>query len=83
MAARYFDAVQATCKALTIQPQAGKVFATGDPRLSGLRRFPVKEPFRNHLIFYQASEEALDVIRVLRGGRDIEAVLADGLGTRE
>jgi plasmid stabilization system protein ParE len=38
---------------------------------------PIKKPFRNNLIFYQASEEALDVIRVLHGGRDIEAILAE------
>jgi toxin ParE1/3/4 len=79
-AALYFDAVQATCETLAIQPQAGKLFATANPRLSGPRRFPIRKPFRNYLIFYQASEEALDVIRVLHGGRDIEAILAAAYG---
>jgi toxin ParE1/3/4 len=39
----------------------------------GLRSFPV----RNYSLFYQITEDGIDVVRVIHGSRDIEALFED------
>jgi toxin ParE1/3/4 len=40
----------------------------------GLRSFPVG----NYVVFYQAVEDGIDVIRILHGSRDIEEIFRQG-----
>jgi len=44
-----------------------------DELLSGLRSFPTG----NYLIFYIPLEDGIDVVRILNGARDIEALFRD------
>lgn len=44
-----------------------------DQLLSGLRSFP----YGNYLIFYIPLDNGVDVVRVLNGARDIEALFQD------
>lgn len=74
---RYLDAVLTTCEVLAERPFAGRPFSTKAPRLRELRRFPVSRPFEKHLIFYKPTAVGIDVVRVLHGARDIDAILAD------
>jgi toxin ParE1/3/4 len=62
---------------LADRPFAGRPFSTKVVRLRELRRFPVSRPFEKHLIFYKPAAMGIDVVRVLHGARDIEAILAD------
>jgi len=39
----------------------------------GLRAWPI-DGFRNHLVFYRPTDEGVDIVRVLHGARDIEAL---------
>jgi len=41
------------------------------PQLRGLRSFPVGSPFENVLIFYRATDEALDAVRLMHGARNL------------
>jgi toxin ParE1/3/4 len=43
------------------------------PDLQGMRMWPVLG-FRNYLIFYQATEDQLEIIRVLHSARNIATI---------
>jgi toxin ParE1/3/4 len=79
-AVRYYDAVVATCHLVAAQPLCGKIFETRVGPLEGLRRFPVSGAFSKYLIFYQSTPGGIDVVRVLHGSRDIQAILDEEAG---
>ena len=65
----------ATCNLLVEQPLSGKSFVARADNLKGIRRFPVSGAFRKHLIFYRPNDAGIEIVRVLHGSRDIEAIL--------
>lgn len=46
------------------------------PRLQGLRSWGIRG-FESYLIFYRASDDGIEVVRVLHGARDVAAELGD------
>ena len=52
----------------------GVSYDTRDPRLAGLRRFPVSG-FGNYLIFYRQIDGGIEVLAVVHGARDIPSLL--------
>ncbi len=70
-AERFLTAVERTFETLTHSPRIGANRTFADPRLEGVRMFPVTG-FRNHLIFYRPTGTAVEVIRVLHAARDIK-----------
>lgn len=46
------------------------------PALADVRSRLIKD-FENYLVFYRATESGIDVLRVLRGARDIDSILKD------
>lgn len=76
LAERYFTAVEATCARLAAQPRSGTRHYSGSPRLTGMRRSPVRG-FAKYLIFYLPSAGGIDVVRVLHSAQDIEHILAE------
>jgi toxin ParE1/3/4 len=42
--------------------------------LPGLRSFPIG----NYVVFYREIKDGVDIIRILRGSRDIEAIFGQG-----
>jgi toxin ParE1/3/4 len=73
-AERFIDAVDKTIMNLTRQPNIGTPKKLGNPRLKGLRKWPV-EGFEVVGIYYLVADDVLRVIRVLHGKRDIARVL--------
>lgn len=71
---RFLDATDKTFAILAQQPLLGAKYATKNPRLDGMRVFRVKK-FPNHLAFHFARENEIQVVRVLHGGRDLDAAL--------
>jgi toxin ParE1/3/4 len=72
---RWLEAVRATtCQALPRNPLAGVRRDYGRAALAGLRMIGVTG-FANYLIFYRVYPEAIQIIRVLHGARDIPNVL--------
>ena len=55
-------------------PGMGEQRESTNPRLDGLRVWRI-DGFPNHLIFYRPIEGGIEIIRVLHGARDIDAVL--------
>jgi toxin ParE1/3/4 len=75
-AVRFLDAVDETCKFLVGQPELGGLCELEGKDLGAIRVWQVKG-FRNYLIFYRAEDYGIDVLRVLHGARDWEAILRE------
>ena len=73
-AARFLDAVDESIEAICQMPHSGAPKPLKNPILSGLRSWAVKG-FEDILIFYVVRPDALRVVRVLRGRRDIQKIL--------
>jgi len=70
VAERFLDAAEATFKTLADNPAIGNAYSGELARLANIRRWFV-EGFPNHLIFYTFDSEAVEIIRVLHGARDV------------
>jgi toxin ParE1/3/4 len=73
---RFYAAAEETFQALAALPKMGSARDYRNPRLTGLRMWRVKD-FEKYLIFYRPMPSGIEVIRVLHGERDIEAILAE------
>jgi toxin ParE1/3/4 len=76
-AARRF--VRVTEKALTrlaLNPALGPVWDSQDPRLTGLRCWTLRG-FPNHVIFYRAVADGIEVVRILHGAQDLNRIIGD------
>jgi toxin ParE1/3/4 len=73
-AERFIDAVDETIAKLAKRPRIGAPRHLKNPRLRGLRSWPVSG-FEAVRIYYLASEDILRVVRVLHGKRDIDRLL--------
>jgi len=62
------------------QPHLGCTQEWLASRLRGCRRWRVAKPFQIYQVFYCVTDEILDVVRVLHGSRDIEAVFEQSDG---
>ena len=71
---RFLDATDETFAMLAQQPFLGAEYPGRKPRLDGIRVFRVKK-FPNHLAFYIAREDGIEVVRVLHGARDLDTAL--------
>ncbi len=68
---RWVDQLDEKLRLLAIQPLMGR---TRDELERGVRSFP----FGRYVIFYMPTDVGIDVVRVLHGARDIDAVFGDG-----
>ena len=75
-ALRFIQAVEKALERLSEMPEIGAVREFDNPRLSGVRRWPVPK-FSRYLIFYQVTEDSIRVLRVLHGARDIPSLFED------
>lgn len=75
MAIRYHEAIEATLQVLAREPQLGSYYRATNPRLADVRFWPVRG-FGEHVVFYRDRPDAIEVVRVLHGKRDLDAVLA-------
>ena len=68
---RFYDAVAHDVLLLAANPFIGAKRQSGNPRLKNLRSWPITG-YRNYLVFYLATNEAVDVLRVFHGARDVD-----------
>lgn len=64
---RFIQRLLATCRKLASSPSIGRA---REELARGIRSFPVG----SHVIFYRVSKSGIEVVRVLSGYRDIEAL---------
>lgn len=67
---RWVDKLDERFSLIAAQPMMGRA---RDELAASLRSFP----FGRYVIFYLPIEDGIDVVRVLHGARDIEAVFGD------
>ena len=75
-ALRFLDAAERTFDFLSEHREVGQLCDFQDPETTGMCVWPV-DGFRNHLVFYRVSDVGVEIIRVLHGARDIEALFGD------
>lgn len=75
LAFRFLDAAQATFERLVAMPALGAPGRLRHPALAHVRVWRVTG-FRNHLIFYRPTDSGIEVLRVLHGKRDLDALFA-------
>ena len=71
---RFLDFVEQALSALADMPHMGALRTFDNPALERIRMWPIKG-FEKHLIFYRQIAGGIEIIRVLHGARDIEALL--------
>ena len=72
-ALRFLDAAEHTFKFLAANREVGQLCRFPQPELVHLRVWPI-EGFGNYLVFYQPTDNGVEVWRVLHGAGDIEAL---------
>jgi toxin ParE1/3/4 len=73
-AERFLDELMSSFQVLADMPKMGFFCGFRKPSTRRLRRWPVKD-FENWLIFYQATRYGVEIVHVIHGARDIEALL--------
>ena len=70
-ARRFVDSAQSTLKDLATMPRVGSLKEFEDPALAEVRSWPVRG-FPNHLIYYFAIPDGIDVLGIMHGAQDVE-----------
>ena len=73
-AIRFLENTESTLNDLAAFPGSGSLFESAHPHLANLRFRRVKG-FPNHVIFYLQHHDAIEVVRILHGARDLDAEL--------
>ena len=70
----FLDTFYASVERLARSPRIGWHCRLKNPRLADSRVISIDKPFEKYLIFYTATEQALQILRVLHGSQDLEAL---------
>jgi toxin ParE1/3/4 len=81
-ASRFREQAEATLQRLAAMPGIGARYEHEHPALAELRYFPVSR-FKKYLVFYRQIPDAIEIVRVLHGARDIQGILAEEVGIEE
>lgn len=73
-AERVLDALERAIRRLLDTPGIGSRWSSSDPRLKGMR-VAVVTPYRSYLIFFRASNDGIEVFRVVHGARDLDRIV--------
>ena len=74
-AIRFYEAAFRTFDVLLTNPHIGPARDFKDPQLTDVRIWLVKG-FDKYLIFYRATDERVEILRVLHAARDIDNILS-------
>ncbi len=80
VALRFLQEFYETCALLSTQPEMGWPTRVRHPQLVGVRTVRVSERFDQYLVFYVLPGQRIEVLRVLHGAQDIEALFAREAG---
>jgi len=75
---QFLAAVEIAYQRLAALPLAGSPVRTFEPRLSGLRYWPVPG-FERYLVFYVPTDARIDVVCVLHGARDLGRIFDEDI----
>lgn len=72
-ALRFLDAVESTVELLCQFPEAGGIAPTTSREAQGLR-VKLVASFGNYMILYFVRSETIDIVRVIRGGQELDQI---------
>jgi|LakMenE01Jun11ns_1017448.scaffolds.fasta_scaffold8592125_2 toxin ParE1/3/4 len=72
MGERLLEEFSKKCRYLTQFPLMGRSYREIRPYLRGL-------PMKNYIIFYRLTEQGIEIMRVVKGDRDLEAFFSENL----
>lgn len=72
-AMRFLDVVADACVKIAQTPGMGALRKFRNPRLEGIRMFPLPG-FEKYLVFYRATSRKIEIVRVLHAARDIAGI---------
>jgi toxin ParE1/3/4 len=75
-AGRFVDAAYTTFYFLTTQPELGRPRRFAHSSLTGLRSWRVAK-FTRHLVFYRFHGGVVEILRVIHGARDLDALFRE------
>jgi toxin ParE1/3/4 len=75
-AERFLSAAERTFQRLADMPELGTRCRFQNPQAAGIRVWRI-EGFKKYLVFYQEVPHGVDIVRVIHGSRDIEAIFAE------
>ena len=71
---QFLQAVEATVDTLVDSPDLGIRYESARGRFRDLRVWKANR-FKNHLIFYRPTNEGVEIVRIVHGARDYDALL--------
>ncbi len=77
VAARFLGAAKATFEQLAEMPTIGRRWTSPRKRLGTVRVWRI-HGFERWLVFYRVSGKGVEIMRVLHGARDLNAILETG-----
>ena len=69
---KFLEEFSKKCRYLTQFPLMGRSYREIRPYLRGL-------PMKNYIIFYRLTEQGIEIMRVVKGDRDLEAFFSENL----
>lgn len=66
-----------TCGLLSQQPEMGWPAVMQHPRLRGIRTLRVSGRFDKYLVFYVLPGKSIEVVRVVHGAKDLDALFSE------
>ena len=69
---KFLEVFSKKCRYLTEFPLMGRSYREIRPYLRGL-------PMKNYIIFYRLTEQGLEIMRVVKGERDLDALFSENL----
>jgi toxin ParE1/3/4 len=75
-AARFLEQCMSEFQQLASMPHMGRSRHFSNSRAAGIRSWIIKG-FPNHMIFYRPVEQGVEVLHILHGARDIDAIFED------
>jgi toxin ParE1/3/4 len=73
VALRFYEAVEKSVNSIVQIPTVGALRDFNRSELLNMRMFVIRE-FSNHLIFYQETIDAIEIVRILDGRRNLTAL---------
>lgn len=73
---RFLQAVRQTLELLSAQPRIGSSRRCSKTSLALIRVFPIQH-FEKHLVFYRLLPGQVEIVRIIHGSRDIQALLRE------
>ena len=76
VAHHFHGMVEETIANVLTAPESGAPWESDSPRLRELR-YRIVRRFKNHVVFYRVTNDAVEIVRLLRGAQDLEQCLEE------